>query len=66
MFFLCRFQFLAVAQNFNCVTNNFPHFQANAEELDILFYQNLVIKAIIKLSFRKIAVLGIEYPFNYF
>ena len=43
IFFQRYFRFLAVAQNFNCVTNNFPRFQANAEKLDILFYQNIVL-----------------------
>ena len=43
IFFQRYFRFLAVAQNFNCATNNFPHFhdQANAEKLYILFYQNI-------------------------
>ena len=43
IFFQRYFRFLAVAQNFNCMTNNFPRFQANAEKLDILFYQNIVL-----------------------
>lgn len=30
-------RFQAAAQNFNYVTNNIPRFQANSEELDILF-----------------------------
>ena len=35
---------IAEAQNFNCVTNSFSRFQADAEKLDILFYQNLIIR----------------------
>ena len=51
---LRHFRFLAVAQNWNCMTKNFPRFLANTEGLYILFLY----------LFVKFAVLGIEYPFK--